>query len=76
MTSADGAAAEPATIPDAQPVMRQIPLPPVSLFDTFDELFAFLQEFYRNNGAALVKKVPYNPHLCLLLLKRLFLPHR
>lgn len=36
---------------------KEIPPPPPSRqFETFEELFTFLQEFYRDNGAALVKK--------------------
>ncbi|KKO96460.1 hypothetical protein THAR02_11439 [Trichoderma harzianum] len=40
---------------------REIPLPPPSQeYDTFEELFNALQLFYRDHGAAIVKKSPGN----------------
>lgn len=40
---------------------REIPLPPPAQeYDSFDELFISLQAYYRNNGAAIIKKSPGN----------------
>ncbi|KAH7124277.1 hypothetical protein EDB81DRAFT_214764 [Dactylonectria macrodidyma] len=48
---------EPSSLGTAEISSREIPPPPESPnFHTFDELFNFLQDFYLNNGAALIKK--------------------
>lgn len=40
---------------------REIPLPPPpQLYNSFNDLFNSLQAYYRNNGAAIVKKSPGN----------------
>lgn len=36
------------------------PPPPAQEYDSFDELFNSLQSYYRNNGAAIIKKSPGN----------------
>lgn len=48
---------EPEFHPELDPDELQIPpLPPSATFDSFNELYAFLQTFHRENGAAIVKR--------------------
>jgi hypothetical protein len=48
---------EDTTAPEGTELTETIPPPPPSnLFDSFDELMDFLQGFYRENGAALVRR--------------------
>ncbi|KAG6081175.1 hypothetical protein E4U16_007727 [Claviceps sp. LM84 group G4] len=46
----------------ADPAVQEVPpLPPSELYDSFDDLFNFLQAWARSNGVAFVKKSSSNP---------------